>query len=42
MRTLERRPDLLAEAVLDDEEREILLELRNGGVPAVEDADGRD
>src|SRR5262249_14954805 len=41
-RTLERRPDLLAEAALDDEEREILLELRIGRVPAVEDADGRD
>jgi tRNA (guanine37-N1)-methyltransferase len=41
-RTLERRPDLLAAAVLDDEEREILLELRTGRIPAVEDADGRD
>jgi tRNA (guanine37-N1)-methyltransferase len=29
-RTLERRPDLLGEAVLDDEEREILKELRHG------------
>jgi tRNA (guanine37-N1)-methyltransferase len=26
-RTLERRPDLLADAVLDDEEREILRQL---------------
>ena len=30
-RTLERRPDLLEGAVLDDEEREILRELRNDG-----------
>src|SRR5437764_991618 len=29
-RTLERRPDLLAEAELDEEERDILLKLRNG------------
>jgi tRNA (guanine37-N1)-methyltransferase len=29
-RTLERRPDLLAEAVLDEEELEILKELRHG------------
>jgi tRNA (guanine37-N1)-methyltransferase len=29
-RTLERRPDLLAAARLDDEEREILKELRDG------------
>ena len=28
-RTLERRPDLLADAELDDEEREILKELRH-------------
>ena len=27
MRTLDRRPELLAEAVLDEEEREILREL---------------
>jgi tRNA (guanine37-N1)-methyltransferase len=30
-RTLERRPDLIANAVLDDEERELLRELRDGG-----------
>jgi len=29
-RTLERRPDLLDAADLDDEEREILKELRHG------------
>jgi tRNA (guanine37-N1)-methyltransferase len=29
-RTLERRPDLLATAMLDDEERELLRELRDG------------
>jgi tRNA (guanine37-N1)-methyltransferase len=29
-RTLERRPDLLENAALDDEEREILLRLQNG------------
>jgi tRNA (guanine37-N1)-methyltransferase len=28
-RTLERRPELLADAVLDDEERELLRELRD-------------
>jgi tRNA (guanine37-N1)-methyltransferase len=28
-RTLDRRPDLLADASLDDEEEEILKELRN-------------
>jgi tRNA (guanine37-N1)-methyltransferase len=32
-RTLERRPDLLATAALDDEERELLRELRDSGVP---------
>jgi tRNA (guanine37-N1)-methyltransferase len=31
-RTLERRPDLLASARLDEEERELLRELRNGWV----------
>jgi tRNA (guanine37-N1)-methyltransferase len=35
-RTLARRPDLLADAVLDDEERQILRELQDGG------HDGRD
>jgi len=35
-RTLARRPDLLADAVLDDEERQILRELQDGG------DDGRD
>jgi tRNA (guanine37-N1)-methyltransferase len=30
-RTFERRPDLLAAAALDDEERQILRELREGG-----------
>jgi tRNA (guanine37-N1)-methyltransferase len=35
-RTLERRPDLLSGAMLDDEERQILRELQNGG------RDGRD
>jgi tRNA (guanine37-N1)-methyltransferase len=30
-RTLERRPDLLAEAVLDDEDRALLDEIRRGG-----------
>ena len=29
-RTLERRPDLLADAELDEEERDILKELRHG------------
>jgi tRNA (guanine37-N1)-methyltransferase len=32
-KTLERRPDLLAGATLDDEEHEILEELQNGGTP---------
>jgi tRNA (guanine37-N1)-methyltransferase len=31
-RTLERRPDLLQSAALDDEEREILLRLQNRGI----------
>ena len=35
-RTLQRRPDLLGSAVLDDEERDILRELQDGG------HDGRD
>jgi tRNA (guanine37-N1)-methyltransferase len=30
VRTLERRPDLLGDAVLDDEEKELLKELRHG------------
>jgi tRNA (guanine37-N1)-methyltransferase len=30
-RTLERRPDLLAAALLDDEDRALLAELRQGG-----------
>src|SRR6185436_9433542 len=34
-RTLERRPDLLAGATLDDEEREILRELQNGRIAGV-------
>jgi tRNA (guanine37-N1)-methyltransferase len=34
-RTLERRPELLAGAVLDEEEQKLLLELQGGG-------DGRD
>jgi len=36
-RTLERRPDLLAAAELDEEEKEILQELRDG-----RRSDGRD
>lgn len=36
-RTLERRPDLLAGATLDDEEREILRELQNGRIAGLQD-----
>jgi tRNA (guanine37-N1)-methyltransferase len=35
-RTLARRPDLLDGAELDDEEREILTELQNGGMAGVQ------
>jgi tRNA (guanine37-N1)-methyltransferase len=40
-RTLARRPDLLAWARLDDEEREILSELREEGVPEMRGAKKR-
>lgn len=39
-RTLERRPDLLAGAVLDEEEKQILQELRQGRIAG--GSDGRD
>jgi tRNA (guanine37-N1)-methyltransferase len=46
-RTLQRRPELLETAALDDEERRLLDELRQGGKvagqgPAMEDGNGRD
>jgi tRNA (guanine37-N1)-methyltransferase len=36
-RTLERRPDLLADAVLDEEERQILLELQDGRIAGLQE-----
>jgi tRNA (guanine37-N1)-methyltransferase len=35
-RTLERRPDLLADARLDDEEEKILRELQDGGMAGLQ------
>jgi tRNA (guanine37-N1)-methyltransferase len=40
-RTLERRPDLLADAALDDEERVLLAEIRRGGPSGPPDGEGR-
>jgi tRNA (guanine37-N1)-methyltransferase len=41
-RTLERRPDLLAGADLDEEEKRILAELRDGRIAALQDGDSHE
>jgi tRNA (guanine37-N1)-methyltransferase len=40
-RTLERRPDLLSAATLDEEERQILGELQPGGSAGLQKKEGR-
>jgi tRNA (guanine37-N1)-methyltransferase len=41
-RTLERRPDLLAGAELDEEEKEILAELQDGRIAELQDGDSHE